>query len=160
LEASESPLYIVGNVNAWTLIAVAAVGAVLLVLSRKAMRVEGPTWGCGHVRPTARMQYTGRSFAEMLAEHLLPRFLRPRTTRQTPQGLFPAAGDFAAECPDPVSDKGYEPFFRRCADRFSRLRILQQGKVHVYLLYIVLMVVLLLAWVSLRTWWGAWWSTP
>ena len=27
-----------------------------------------------------RMQYTGRSFAEMIAEHLLPRFLRPRTT--------------------------------------------------------------------------------
>ncbi len=29
-----------------------------------------------------------------------------------------------------------------------------QGKVHVYLAYIVLTVVLALAWVSLRTWWA------
>ena len=57
--------------------------------SRKAARAEGPTWGCGYVKPTVRMQYTGRSFAEMIAEHLLPRFLRPRTTRQRPAGLVP-----------------------------------------------------------------------
>ena len=68
--------------------------------------------------------------------------------RRAPRGLFPAKSDFGSECPDPVSEKVYEPFFRRWADRFSRLRILQQGKVHVYLVYIVLMVVLALAWVS------------
>ncbi len=100
--------------------------------------------------PTVRMQYTGRSFAEMIAEHLLPRFLRPRTTRQAPRGCFPAQSSFGADCPDPVSERLYEPFFRRWADRFSRLRILQQGKVHVYLVYMVLMVVLALAWVSIR----------
>ena len=92
------------------------------------------------------MQYTGRSFAEMIAEHLLPRFLRPRTTRQAPRGMFPAQGSFGSACPDPVSEWLYEPFFRRWADRFSRLRILQQGKVHVYLVYMVLTVVLALAW--------------
>jgi hydrogenase-4 component B len=99
------------------------------------------------------MQYTGRSFAEMIAEHLLPRFLRPHTTRQGPQGLFPSKSDFGSDCPDPVSEKVYEPFFRRWAERFSRLRILQQGQVHIYLIYILLMVVLALAWVSLRTGW-------
>jgi hypothetical protein len=31
---------------------------------------------------------------------------------------------------------------------------LQQGVVHVYLIYIMVTVVLALAWVSLRTWWG------
>ena len=36
----------------------------------------------------------------------------------------------------------------------KRPRILQQGKVNVYLLYIGFMLVLALAWVSLRTWWG------
>ena len=49
----------------------------------------------------------------------------------------------------------YEPFFRRWADRFSWLRILQQGSVHVYVLYILLTVMIALAWLSLRTWWGA-----
>jgi hydrogenase-4 component B len=101
------------------------------------------------------MQYTGRSFAELLAEHLLPRFLRPHTTRRAPRGLFPSKSDFGTETADPVNAKVYEPFFRRWAERFSRLRILQQGQVHVYLVYILLVVVLALAWVSLRTWWAA-----
>jgi NADH:ubiquinone oxidoreductase subunit 5 (subunit L)/multisubunit Na+/H+ antiporter MnhA subunit len=154
LESSETPLYIVGNANAWIVIAVGAVALVLLGLLRKRVWAEGPTWGCGYVKPTARMQYTGRSLAEMIAEHVLPRFLRPHTTRQVPRGLFPAKGDFGAECPDPFSEKIYEPFFRRWAERFSRLRVLQQGKVHVYLVYILLMVVLSLAWVSVYRWWG------
>jgi hypothetical protein len=88
----------------------------------------------------------------MLAEHLIPRFLRPRTTRTPLQGLFPAAGQFSAHEADPVSENIYEPFFAHWAGRFSRLRILQQGKVHVYLFYILVMVVLTLAWVSVRSW--------
>jgi formate hydrogenlyase subunit 3/multisubunit Na+/H+ antiporter MnhD subunit len=154
LETSPAPLYIIGNFNVWTCLAIAVVGLNLLSLSTKARTAEEPTWGCGYVKPTVRMQYTGRSFAELIAEHLLPRFLRPHTTKHAPEGLFPSKSDFGSECPDPVNKKIYEPFFRRWADRFSRLRILQQGKVHVYLLYIVLMVVLALAWVSLRTWWS------
>ena len=100
--------------------------------------------------PSVSMQYTGGSFAEMMAEHLLPRFLRPRTTRQAPRGIFPARGSFGSASPDPVSEWLYEPSFRRWAERFSRLRILQQGKVHVYLIYMVLTVVLALAWATLR----------
>jgi hypothetical protein len=101
------------------------------------------------------MQYTGGSFAEMIAEHLLPRLLRPRTNRHAPSGLFPSASDFGTERPDPISDRVYDPFFRRWADRFSRVRILQQGKVNVYLIYIVFMVVLALAWVAFRGYWSA-----
>jgi len=155
LESSEAPLHIVGNLNAVMLVAIAGLTVLLLAWARHARHADGPTWGCGYVKPTERMQYTGRSFAELLAEHLLPRFLRPHTKRRAPRSLFPAKSDFWSECPDPVSEKVYEPFFRRWADRFSRLRILQQGEIHLYLLYIVLMVVLALAWISLQTWWAA-----
>jgi hydrogenase-4 component B len=154
LEPSAAPLHTLGNLNAWTLIALGAVAVVLSVLLQKAARAEGSTWGCGYVKPTVRMQYTGRSFAEMIAEHLLPRFLRLRTNRQAPRGVFPSQSDFGSECPDPFTKTVYEPFFQRWAERFSRLRILQQGKIHVYLVYIMFMVVLALAWVSLRGWWG------
>jgi NADH:ubiquinone oxidoreductase subunit 5 (subunit L)/multisubunit Na+/H+ antiporter MnhA subunit len=150
LESSESPLQIVGNINAWTLIACGTVALALLALLRRAVQAEGSTWGCGYIEPTARIQYTGRSFAEMTTEHLLPGFLRPRTTRHAPRGVFPSRSDFGSECPDPVTVRMYEPFFRGWAERFSRLRVLQQGKVQVYLVYIVLTVVLALAWVSVR----------
>ena len=89
-----------GYVNAWTLIALGTAAAVLLALSREdGTSREGPTWGCGYVMPTVRMQYTGRSFAEMIAEHLLPRFLRPRTTRQAPARLFPPGSEFGSPAP-------------------------------------------------------------
>jgi hydrogenase-4 component B len=149
-----APLAVVGYVNAGVLIAIAAGMFGFLAWSRRGVLSQAATWGCGYLRPTVRMQYTGGSFAEMIAEQLLPHFLRPHTARRAPRGLFPAASDFRSDCPDPVSEKVYEPFFRRTAERFSRLRILQQGKLHVYLLYILLVVVTALAWVSLRTWWG------
>lgn len=152
-EQSEVPLAVVGNVSAAALIAMAAGMVGLLAWSRRAVPGQGATWGCGYVMPTVRMQYTGRSFAEMIAEQLLPHFLRPHTALRAPRGLFPAPSEFRSDSPDPVSEKVYEPFFRRTAERFSRLRILQQGKVHVYLVYILLVVVMALAWVSLRTWW-------
>jgi hydrogenase-4 component B len=155
LEASDAPLYVIGNLNAWTLIAFGIVALLLAALWRRAARAEGSTWGCGYIQPTERIQYTGRSFAELFAEHLLPRFLRPHTTRHAPRGLFPSKSDFQATTPDPITVKVYEPFFRRWAERFARLRILQQGQINAYLLYIVLVVVLALAWLSVRTWWTA-----
>lgn len=154
LQSLESPLYIIGMLNACVMIAVGAGALLFLRMRREARKVTGPTWGCGYVKPTERMQYTGRSFAEMMAEHLLPRLLRARTTRNAPHGLFPEQSDFKTEYPDPIMAKAYGPFFHRWAMRFSRLRLLQQGKIHVYLVYIALTVVLALAWLSLRTWWG------
>jgi NADH:ubiquinone oxidoreductase subunit 5 (subunit L)/multisubunit Na+/H+ antiporter MnhA subunit len=152
LQYTEAPLGVVGQVNAWTLAAVATGAWALLVLQRKTPRGAEPTWGCGYVQPTERMQYTGGSFVEMMAEYLLPRFLRPRTTQPMLRELFPAAGEFHSDGPDPVRVRIYEPFFKRWAGRFTRLRILQQGNVHIYLLYIGLIVILALAWVSLRSW--------
>ncbi|MFI4982947.1 MAG: proton-conducting transporter membrane subunit, partial [Nevskiales bacterium] len=142
LEVADVPLFTLGTFNAATLAALGLVAAGLFAFWRRAPRSDGATWGCGYVRPTPRIQYTGRSFAEMMAEFLIPRFLRPRTHRRAPQGLFPAPGEFHAASPDPVTQKVYEPFFRHWAERFSRLRILQQGNVHVYLVYILLVVVL------------------
>lgn len=155
LDSTAAPLSAIGNANAWILIVMVLGAAMLRALTRSALQSDGPTWGCGYAKPSARMQFSGRSFAELLAEHLLPRFLRPRMRRQPPEGLFPAAGRFAAESPDPFLESVCRPFFRRWANRFARLRFLQQGKVHVYLVYIMVVVVLALSWASLRTWlWG------
>jgi hypothetical protein len=46
----------------------------------------------------------------------------------------------------------YEPFFLRWADSFSRLRWIQQGALHIYLLYIFVVAVAALAWISWSNW--------
>ena len=150
LALSDAPLDALGNLNAWTLIAIGTTAVALRVVYRKGGLSVGSTWGCGYVQPSVRMQYTGASFAEMIGAQLLPRFLRPRTSRRAPRGVFPSGSEFGSSCPDPVTGRVYEPMFRRWAERCSQLRILQQGKVHVYLVYMVLTVVLALAWVSVR----------
>jgi NADH:ubiquinone oxidoreductase subunit 5 (subunit L)/multisubunit Na+/H+ antiporter MnhA subunit len=154
-QAYTAPVDTLGIINLWALVALVLTAGGLLALTRTTVRADAPTWGCGYLRPSSRMQYTGRSFAEMLAEHLLPEFLRPRTSSRLPQGLFPNQGAFAAECEDPLREKFYEPLFARWGNRFSRLRVLQQGKIHVYLVYIVFMVVVALSWVSVRAWWAS-----
>jgi formate hydrogenlyase subunit 3/multisubunit Na+/H+ antiporter MnhD subunit len=154
LDAADAPLDTVGNINGWLLLILGAGALMVVAWLRKSVPATGPTWGCGYAAPTVRMQYTGRSFAQMIAEHLLPRFLRPRTSRQPPQGLFPPRSGFAAESPDPVSEGVYVPFFRRWADAFTRLRFLQQGRVNVYLIYVFLTVVLALTWMTVRRWWS------
>ncbi len=106
------------------------------------------TWGCAYAAPSTRMQYTARSFAQFIA-YLLPKFLRPPIHLKKPDTLFPSLGNLAGECSDPFTRTVYEPFFARWADRFSRLRWLQRGAVHMYILYIFIGLVIGLAWASL-----------
>jgi formate hydrogenlyase subunit 3/multisubunit Na+/H+ antiporter MnhD subunit len=127
----------------------------VLVLRRSIgpVPVEDATWGCGYLAPTARMQYTGRSFAEILAERLLPAVFRARSSVELPGGIFPAPGRISADYTDPLTRSAYEPLFERWARRFARLRWLQQGILHVYLFYILVVVVTALTWASARRWW-------
>ena len=133
-----------------------ALGALALVLAvRTRRRAESQTWGCGYAAPTVRMQYTGSSFAEILAERLLPPPFRPRVRCKAPDAIFPTAGELSTETIDPLTRDVYEPFLARWAKRFVRLRWLQQGVLHIYILYIAVVLLVALAWMSLRTWLGA-----
>jgi NADH:ubiquinone oxidoreductase subunit 5 (subunit L)/multisubunit Na+/H+ antiporter MnhA subunit len=152
LNSPQSPLAILGmlNVIVWSALILGAL--ILLVLHKNSRAVADATWGCGYVAPTTRMQYTGQSFAELMVTRLFPKSLRPKTSIVAPQGLFPSDGKLATEYPDPLSCGVYQPFFERWAERFAQLRWVQQGKLHYYLLYFVVVLVVALAWVVFRGW--------
>ena len=135
----------------WLAVLVAATILLLLVRGRGATT---ETWGCGYAAPSARMQYTGRSFAELLAEHLLPPVLRTRIAMKGPRAIFAEPTRISSDSTDPLTRSVYEPFLETWAKRFARLRFLQRGSLHVYLLYILVVVTGVLAWTSLRRWWG------
>jgi hydrogenase-4 component B len=116
-------------------------------------RAADDTWGCGYLAPTARMQYTGASFAEILVVRLMPSFLRARISSHRPTSLLAEPGSFSLDGTDPLTRSTYEPLFDRWARRFARLRWLQQGVLHAYLGYILVVVVAALAWASARRWW-------
>lgn len=152
LHSAESPLATLGLLNAFVWMLIAWVALTLLVLRRRAPGAADATWGCGYAAPTPRMQYTGQSFSGLIAARVIPRPLRPRTTVTEPRGLFPSSSALASEYPDPFSRRIFRPFFERWAARFSRLRWLQQGKLHVYLLYFVIVLLAAFAWLALRRW--------
>jgi len=154
LSAASAPLGSLGGVDAAIWLLVAAGGAAAVLVTRGKRSAAGPTWGCGYASPTARMQYTARAFSELLSERLIPRSLRPRVSAPRPLGLFPAPASFGADCRDPATRGFYEPFLERWGDRFSRLRWMQQGMLHVYLVYVLVAVVVGLAWSSVSSWVG------
>jgi hydrogenase-4 component B len=140
------------NAAVWAGLGLAAV--VWLVFRRKPAAPVEPveTWGCGYAAPTPRMQYTARSFSEFVSYRLFPRSLRVRTDVQKPDSVFPRKGTFSSQCPDPLTDRIYEPLFIGWADRFARLRWIQQGALHIYFLYIFVVAVAALAWISWSNW--------
>src|SRR5262249_11782237 len=112
---------------------------------RGGLVLKASTWGCGYVAPTARMQYTASSFAQMLVG-LFGWALRPRSRMPSKLPLFPTKTSFHSEVPDTVLDDAVLPAFRFGARLFARGRVFQQGSVQGYLLYIFLALIALLLW--------------
>jgi len=142
----------VAAVGRWGLLLLALLAALWFVLAR--LRSSRPlataaTWGCGYPLPTARMAYTAEGYSELVQQHLLPRRLRPEVAGGHPAGLFPPPETLHQEAPDPFLERWYRPLFATVAERCWRLRWLQQGRLHVYLLYVFVACAALMGWVVL-----------
>jgi hydrogenase-4 component B len=119
--------------------------AALLLSSRRAVTF---TWDCGYAAPTARMQYTASSFAQVLGR-LFRRVLFPEVHRPAIESLFPSTGTrFESHVPDPVLDRVLLPSIERSQRALRLARAIQAGHVQMYLVYIVVTLVALLAWSS------------
>jgi hypothetical protein len=103
------------------------------------------TWDCGFAAPSARMQYTSSSFAQMLVG-MFRWALRPSVHSPHPKGLFPAPAEFSSHVPDTVLDRVLVPGGRVTARGFHWLRWLQRGSAHAYVVYILATLVWLLLW--------------
>lgn len=103
------------------------------------------TWDCGYARPTARMQYSGSSFAQNLVG-VLAWTLWPRRRRPDIAGAFAPPSTFTVAVPDVVLDRLALPAFGGAARYLPWIRILQQGRTQIYGLYFlgILLVLFLL----------------
>ncbi len=132
-----------------TLAAVLLLAALALAAAALASRVRGssaaPTWDCGYAAPSARMQYSSSSFAQMLVG-LFAFALRPREHAPRLAGPFPARAAYHGEVPDAILDRLVLPSLRAAGRAFEALRFIERGNVQAYLGYILLTLVLLLVW--------------
>ncbi len=122
--------------------------ALLLILPRLAHRADVrrmPTWGCGYQMGTPRVQYTGASFSEPTARVFAPA-MGLKVRRHMDEGLFPARGSLEVTAPDRLRTGLFTPLFEGTRRICDALKILQHGRIHLYILYMLGTLVLLLVW--------------
>ena len=103
------------------------------------------TWDCGYARPTPRMQYTASSFSQPLT-NLFHGLLRTHFRYAMTPGVFPRAAFLATETEDLAHARLYHPLFVNIGRGLASWRWVQHGQVHLYVLYIALTLLALLAW--------------
>ncbi len=132
---------------AFALLMACVYGAGALLISRvnRSTSAAGPTWDCGYATPEKRMQYSSSSFAEMIVG-LFEWALRPKVHRERIAGFFPKPTRFESHVDDAVLDQLLRPATSSFGGWLNRLRWLQPGSLHLYLLYVVAALVLGLIW--------------
>ncbi|MEW6411235.1 MAG: proton-conducting transporter membrane subunit [Candidatus Zixiibacteriota bacterium] len=134
-----------------TMVAIVLAGVVLmfvlvrLMLLRKKPVQSAVTWDCGYAAPTARMQYTAASFVQPITT-LFYRVLRTRRHLKTPEGPFPTTAAVETHTPDTFQEWLFRPILTGTERVLSVFRWLQHGNVHIYVMYILVILVALMFW--------------
>ncbi len=146
-----APAGLGGSLAAVTAVGAALVAVVALLvlvragLLRRRPAPAAPVWACGYVGVTPRMQYTAASFAEPVLAPFGP--LMHRTVHALrPATFFPAAASYEEHVGDVAGERLLAPAARRVLGVFARLRILQQGRIQLYLAYVLITLLVLLTW--------------
>jgi hydrogenase-4 component B len=146
-----APDPMLGSLIAITRVSLVLLGlAAFLALLRRSLLhrrkvTAGPTWGCGYELPSPRMQYTAASFAEPVLGPF-EATLHRSTDEERPTGYFPREAHHEHHPGDLAGERVIGPITRRMLTVFGRLRIVQHGRVQLYLVYILVTVVVVLLW--------------
>lgn len=125
--------------------AVILAGLLLMYRLKRTPAVRGTTWGCGYPVPSPRMQYTGVSFAGSLVRQF-EGVVAPRREGPAVAGFFPAPALFRFVPTETILERVIMPLFRAAGFSFAFLRRLQHGRLHLYMLYILTTLFLLMVW--------------
>jgi len=129
----------------WTAAIVLGTSAVVALLRRRERIAR--TWACGLPGLSSRMQYTSTAFSKPI-RFVFARVYRPdRKVERLPadQPYFPASVSYSSVRTTSYERSLYRPFVDFIVSLAHRLRRLQTGNIQVYLLYIFLALVSLLA---------------
>ncbi|MBI2198494.1 MAG: hydrogenase 4 subunit B [Candidatus Rokubacteria bacterium] len=156
------PLHVTGTFGQMSAPLLALGLVLLLALVRLLLRVLGAdrrlrvadTWGCGRIGQTARMEYTATAFAEPL-RRVFAELYRP--SRDLSIDFHPASKyfvqsiEYRSEIHPWFERVLYDPLLHGLRGAATRVRRLQGGSVHLYLVYMTLALLVLLTVARWRT---------
>jgi hydrogenase-4 component B len=120
--------------------------ALTWVFARRAKTRIGPTWDCGQRKLTPRMEYTATGFSKPI-RMVFKALFRPHREVQREYDFSPYFAkslQFNSNVEEVFERKIYRPARMIILRASRRVRSLQAGSVHIYLLYIFVTLVLLL----------------
>ena len=148
MPVSASAVSMVGRLSQIALIVFGLVAILLLlkkVLLRRRVVTRAATWGCGYPASTPRMQYSAGSFAAPLLT-TFHRLVAAHEHGATSADAFPAGVGRAIKYRDIAADWAAFPLAAALHRTSARLRVLQQGRIQLYLVYLFVALISLLLW--------------
>jgi hypothetical protein len=91
------------------------------------------------------MQYTATSFADPVLAPFSSA-MQIRTAGGLPEGIFPAEAHFEKHVGDMAGERLLVPAWRRFLHAAHHLRVIQHGRMQLYLVYILATLVALVLW--------------
>ncbi len=122
---------------------------ILTLVRKRLLRTRtvsaGNTWGCGYPAPTARMQYSAGSFASPVLFMFRP-LIGAKVQGKVATEYFPTDTRYEEQFADIAADRVIVPAAEGILRVAARLRVLQHGRVQLYLVYIFAALIVLLVW--------------
>lgn len=137
------PLDRVLLVNGFVVLVSGLVGVWYLMRTRNAKRSE--TWGCGYSQVDASMQYSGSSCSATVAELAAVGEVRLSGAIK-PDVPFPSSVRIAPHLSERLLDRVLIGSLTRIDRSLTWFRKMQNGQLHLYILYIFVTLTLLMAW--------------
>ncbi len=129
----------VTNVSLYSLLLIGIIALTWLVRSKVMKnRVEsyGPTWGCGYVAGTSRIQYTAKSFSKPLGKILNFMLIESKHYVELKPGeIFPEKRSYVSHYHDIIERKLINPITHRLNYSANYFSFVTNGKIQSYVLY-------------------------
>jgi len=109
------------------------------MVKRRKQSIE-PTWGCGYIAPTVKIQYTANSFVRPYRKLFQP-FLLLYKNQKDIEGIFPGKGHYKTHPYDKIEKWLIDSPIRTFKVFLSRFLFLQNGKLQFYILYGIIFIV-------------------
>jgi NADH:ubiquinone oxidoreductase subunit 5 (subunit L)/multisubunit Na+/H+ antiporter MnhA subunit len=124
-----------------------------LWVARKHKKVYTPTWGCGYLAPTPRIQYTGKSFSKTLGKLLNFALIEKKKYKELKLNeIFPQNRKYSSFYLDVFEQKLIEPFVHRLKQFINLFQFVQNGKVQAYVFYGIIFILIVFIGTLLNFW--------
>jgi hypothetical protein len=112
-------------------------------ITRNHIVTTGSTWGCGYVVPSAKMQYTGKSFSKSLGKLMNFIVLEKKKYKEIEANeIFPAGRKHSSHYNDFFVTRIFNVIVDRLLYSMNYFQFIQNGKIQLYILYGVFFIVL------------------